>query len=145
MAKIRPERSVAIVQRAGALPCLRAAAVSAGFPDPGRTVESGEELHALLSRRDPHWPDAPAPNLILVDLDLLPGPEALGRIKEDELLCAVPIVVFVATGETRAVHRAYDLGVNSVIVKEGSGDAWPERMAVIFRYWFESVELPVAR
>lgn len=59
------------------------------------------------------------PKVILLDLKLprLSGLEVLREIKADPELRKIPVVVLTASREENDVIEAYDLGVNSYIVK----------------------------
>lgn len=86
----------------------------------------------------------PAPGVILLDLNMpkMDGHEALKQIKEDENLRQIPIVVMTTSEDEADVRRAYDLGVNSFIVKPITFKNLVSVMAEIGKYWFETVTLP---
>ena len=67
-------------------------------------------------------PDGPAQNgpaLVLLDLNLpdMTGVEILGRIKSNEHLKRVPVVVLTTTDDKVEIQRCYDLGCNVYITK----------------------------
>ena len=111
-----------------------------------RCVEDGEELLDYLRRRgkfaDPK--QSPRPGLILLDLNMprKDGREALREIRNDPKLRAIPIVVLTTSKSEEDVARAYNLGVNSYIIKPVRFAALVEVMEAIGKYWFEIVELP---
>ncbi len=57
--------------------------------------------------------------LVLLDLNLpdMSGIDILKRIKEDEHLRRVPVVVLTTTDDKREIQRCYDLGCNVYITK----------------------------
>ena len=59
------------------------------------------------------------PKLILLDLKLpkLSGIEVLERIKKDENLRKIPVVVMTSSKENTDLERCYELGANSYVVK----------------------------
>jgi CheY-like chemotaxis protein len=59
------------------------------------------------------------PAVILLDLKLpkVDGLEVLNRIKSDERLKMIPVVVLTSSREERDLVRSYQLGVNAYVVK----------------------------
>ncbi|HEY0944544.1 MAG TPA: response regulator [Opitutaceae bacterium] len=111
-----------------------------------RFVENGVELLDYLNRRGAYAdPTAsPKPGLILLDLNMpkMDGREALRQIRADPELRSIPVVVMTTSREKTDITRAYQLGVNSFIVKPVTFEGMVEVMKALGRYWFEIVELP---
>jgi CheY-like chemotaxis protein len=82
--------------------------------------------------------------MILLDLNMprMDGREALEQIKRDPRLRLIPTVVLTTSNAEEDVFRAYDLGVNSFIVKPVSFKSLVDLIVAFGRYWFEIVELP---
>ena len=59
------------------------------------------------------------PLLILLDLNLpdMPGIDILKRIKENEHLRVLPVVVLTTTDDKGEIQRCYDLGANVYVTK----------------------------
>ena len=59
------------------------------------------------------------PILVLLDLNLpdMSGTDILARIKADELLRRVPVIVLTTTDDKLEIQRCYDLGCNVYITK----------------------------
>ena len=114
-----------------------------------RCVEDGEELLDYLRRRGKYAsaPEAPRPALILLDLNMprKDGREVICEIKADPALRQIPIVVLTTTQAEEDAWRAYDLGVNSFVVKPVVFEALVEVVSTLGKYWFETVELPGSR
>ena len=112
-------------------------------------VEDGEELMDYLHRRGKftHLSGEPLPGMILLDLNMprKDGREALKEIKSDPALRQIPIVVLTTSEAEEDIYRAYDLGVNSFIVKPVTFQRLVEVTLTLNRYWFEIVELPAPR
>ncbi len=110
-------------------------------------VRDGEELMDYLYRRgiytDPK--KAPRPGLILLDLNMpkKDGREALKEIKTDPILRQIPIIVLTTSKADEDIHRTYNLGANSFIIKPVTFAGLVEVMRTIGKYWFEIVELPL--
>ena len=64
-------------------------------------------------------PSKGKPLLVLLDLNLpdMTGVEILGRIKSNEHLKRVPVVVLTTTDDAGEIQRCYDLGANVYITK----------------------------
>jgi two-component system, response regulator len=82
--------------------------------------------------------------LILLDLNMprKDGREALKEIKSDPRLRSIPIVILTTSKAEEDIFRAYDLGVNSFIVKPVTFQSLVDLTLALNRYWFEIVELP---
>lgn len=112
------------------------------------TVGDGEELLEYLQSRGRHAGRGDdLPGLILLDLNMprLDGREALREIKADARLRRIPIVVLTTSRAEEDILRTYDLGVSSFIVKPVTFAGLVDTVRTLDKYWFEIVELPVAR
>jgi len=109
-------------------------------------VEDGEELLDYLYRRGKYagLAEMPLPGMILLDLNMprMDGREALQHIKADPRLRLIPTVVLTTSKAEEDIFRAYDLGVNSFIVKPVTFQSLVDLTLAFGRYWFEIVELP---
>ena len=120
-----------------------------------RALKSGKVLHnlhvandgeaALAFLRDVEYGKAPRPDLVLLDLNLpkVNGREVLAKIKSNEALASIPVVVLTTSKADEDVMIAYELHANSFITKPVD---WPQFMNVIQHieeYWFTVVKLPL--
>jgi len=102
--------------------------------NPVSVAHDGEEAMALIDG----WEQGlPAPALILLDLKLpkVDGLDVLARLKQHPQLRMIPVVVLTTSAEDRDVQAAYQLGVNSYIVKPVSFDKFMDMAAHIEVYW----------
>lgn len=78
----------------------------------------GEEALAYLKRSGRHA-EAPRPDLILLDLNMprLDGYEVLKRIKADESLKDIPVIIFSNSAADQDIRKAYELNANCYIRK----------------------------
>ncbi len=85
------------------------------------------------------------PRLILLDLKLpkVNGIEVLERIKQDDDVCTIPVVVLTSSREEPDVARCYKLGANSYIVKPVDFDQFKQAIQQIGLYWQNLNEPPV--
>jgi CheY-like chemotaxis protein len=109
-------------------------------------VEDGEELMDYLRRRGQytHLANQPLPGMVLLDLNMprKDGREALQEIKADPRLRSIPVVILTTSKAEEDILRAYDLGVNSFILKPVTFESLVEITRTLSKYWFEVVELP---
>ncbi len=75
--------------------------------------------------------------LIILDLKLpkLNGLEVLKAIREDERTKKLPVIMFTSSKEKRDILEAYDLGVNSYIVKPLAFEIYVSTVASMGNYW----------
>ncbi|MEA3504298.1 MAG: response regulator [Bacteroidota bacterium] len=77
------------------------------------------------------------PKVVLLDLKLpkVSGIEVLEKMKADEKLKNIPVVVLTSSDEGSDLEKCYDLGVNSYIVKPVDFDKFVEAVSNIGMYW----------
>lgn len=117
----------------------------AGLTADLRCVGDGLELLCYLRREGQYAAgDAPAPDLVLLDLNMprMSGHEALEEIRRDERLRAIPVVVLSTSNRDDDIIRTYALGGNSFITKPPSFPGLVEVMRALDKYWFRLVEIP---
>jgi CheY-like chemotaxis protein len=106
----------------------------------------GDDALAFLYRTgrytDPQ--SAPRPGLILLDLNLpgTDGREVLRKIKQDEILKLVPVVIFTTSNNPRDIEACYRQGVNSYIVKLMDFTRLKHNIQILIDYWFDTAVLP---
>ncbi|MDD1727266.1 MAG: response regulator, partial [Methanothrix sp.] len=68
---------------------------------------------------------ADLPQLILLDINLpdISGMDLLRRIKNDEGLHQIPVVILTMSNEDQDIQKSYDLGASSYLVKPISNEA----------------------
>ena len=106
-------------------------------------VEDGVAALDFLYRRPPHQ-DAPRPDLILLDLNLpkMDGREVLLRIKADETLKLIPVVVLTTSQAEEDVLRAYRLSANCYVTKPVDLHQFNRIVQAIEEFWLTIVRLP---
>ncbi|MEO8325233.1 MAG: response regulator [Nitrospirota bacterium] len=101
-------------------------------------IRDGQEAmkHLFENAQSPLTPDR-YPKLILLDLRLpkVDGIDVLKRIKEEPVLCRVPVVVLTTSKRDEDIVRSYDLGVNSYIQKPVLFDKFVETIKTLELYW----------
>lgn len=101
-------------------------------------ARDGEEALAVLFGDHPNGdrPDRP-PKLMLLDLKLpkISGLDVLRRVRADEHLKMLPVVVLTTSREDRDVRTCYELGVNSFIVKPVDFSQFSDVVQQLGLYW----------
>jgi two-component system response regulator len=105
-----------------------------------------EALDYLFGVGDEERADHAQPQVILLDLKLpkVDGLEVLRRIRADEALGTVPVVILTSSREERDIVESYQLGVNSFIVKPIDFDKFVDTVQTLGLYWLLINEPPVA-
>ncbi len=107
---------------------------------------NGDQALAFLYRTYPHAEPEPVPRpgLILLDLNLpgMDGREVLRRIKQDDQLKLVPIVVFTTSNNPKDIEACYRQGVNSYIIKPMDFSLLKRSIQTLLEYWFDITVLP---
>ncbi len=84
------------------------------------------------------------PKVILLDLKLprVDGLDVLERVKSDSRTRRIPVVVLSSSGQGPDIARAYELGVNSYIVKPVDFDQFARAVSELGLYWVLLNALP---
>lgn len=106
-------------------------------------ARDGEEAMAFL-RREGRFADAPAPDLVLLDLNLprRDGREVLEDIKGDAQLMHIPVVVLTSSQADEDILRSYRLHANCFITKPVDLEQLTKVVQGIEQFWFTLVKLP---
>ena len=84
------------------------------------------------------------PELVLLDIKLprLNGHEVLKRVRADDRLAMLPVIMLSASQRPEDVLESYRLGANSYIQKPVAFGRFQEILEVFATYWFEVATLP---
>lgn len=119
-----------------------------------RALKSGKVLHnlhvandgeaALAFLHDVEYGQAPRPDLIVLDLNLpkVNGREVLEKIKSNDALASIPVVVLTTSKSEEDILRSYELHANSFITKPVDWQQFVNVIRFIEEYWFTVVKLP---
>lgn len=110
-----------------------------GAPNPLDRATDGEDALAML--RDPA---RPRPGLILLDLNMprMNGLEFVAAIKQDPLLCMIPVVVLTTSAEEGDRVAAFSRSVAGYMVKPVDYPQFVKVMQLIREYWMTSSTPP---
>jgi two-component system response regulator len=101
-------------------------------------VNSGEEGMDFLYQRDNYSNGTPQPDLILLDLNMpgMGGKEFLKRIKKDENLKQIPVVILTTSDAERDIIDSYKLQASGYVRKPVTLEEFKEAMKKLKEYWF---------
>jgi two-component system response regulator len=116
-----------------------------GIAETIHVCEDGDEALRFLYFRDKYASFRNRTNLKLIFLDIkLPkvsGLEVLSKIKIDDNLKTIPVVIVSSSREESDLRNAAKIGANSYIVKPVSYDDFASTMSQVCNYWLKLNEL----
>ena len=103
-----------------------------------RIVNSGEEALDFLYHRGNYAKDTSRPELILLDLNMpgTGGKEFLKRIKDDENLKQLPVVILTTSDSEMDILDSYKLQASGYVSKPVTLDEFKKVVERIEEYWF---------
>ena len=101
-------------------------------------TETGEAALDYLSRSKAGDSECPPVNLILLDLNMpgMGGKEFLRRVKQDDQLDTIPIVVLTTSNSEQGILESYKLHAAGYIKKPVSLEGFRKVMQELEEYWF---------
>jgi CheY-like chemotaxis protein len=99
-------------------------------------ARDGEEALDFL-HREGEFEDVPRPDLILLDLNLpkINGLEVLAKVKEDERLRRIPVIVLTISEREEDMVKAYDSGAASYMTKPVDSKDFERLIGTVQDYW----------
>jgi chemotaxis family two-component system response regulator Rcp1 len=106
-------------------------------------ARDGVEALRFLRREDP-YPDAPRPDVVLLDLNLprKDGRQVLREMKQDPALRTIPVVILTSSEAERDIAAAYELQASCYVTKPVDLDQFITVVKSIEDFWFTIVKLP---
>jgi CheY-like chemotaxis protein len=106
-------------------------------------VRDGEDALAFL-HKEPPYPEAPRPDLILLDLNLPKknGHEVLEAIRTRKVLRSIPVIILTTSEAESDILQSYATGANCYITKPPDLDGFFAMVAAIHHFWLDVVALP---
>lgn len=103
-----------------------------------RTCSSGEEALEYLQKNATGGDDCWLPDLILLDLNMpgMGGKEFLRKIKEDESLSSIPVVVLTTSDSDKDVLESYQLQAAGYVKKPVDLPEFQKVVSELSDYWF---------
>ncbi|NEP20392.1 MAG: response regulator [Leptolyngbya sp. SIO4C1] len=109
-----------------------------------RCIDGDEALELLQTSRSAVQKEIYRPGLIVLDLNLpgTDGREVLAKIKQDDLLKTIPVIVFTTSSNPKDIETCYRYGVNSYMIKPMNVQHLKDSIQLFIDYWFKVVVLP---
>ena len=112
-------------------------------------IEDGKAAIRWFQEREKTTPEENAdwPWIVLLDIKMprMDGMEVLQWLREQSRLRHLPVIAFTSSRESGDIAQAYELGVNSYLVKPLSFDMLKETVRMMHRYWMDINERPDVR
>ena len=101
-------------------------------------VETGEDALEYLAHGKSTEAGHPAPDLILLDLNMpgMGGREFLRRLKTDDALDTIPVVILTTSDSEQDILETYKLQAAGYIRKPLTLDGFREVLSQLEEYWF---------
>ena len=119
----------------------------AASPGALQVVQDGEQAIEYLSGTGPYRDRQtfPVPSAVLLDIKLprRSGMEVLSWLRDHDELRRIPVIMLTSSNQPSDVNRAYDLGVNSYLVKPSALDELVEVIRKLSAYWLEMNTQPI--
>ena len=109
-----------------------------------RIAGSGEEAMDFLYQRGKYSHETSRPDLILLDLNMpgMGGKEFLRRIKEDEKMKTIPVIILTSSDSDDDIIDTYNLHASGYVKKPVKLEDFKRVMKQIKEYWFVLCRLP---
>jgi two-component system, chemotaxis family, response regulator Rcp1 len=106
-------------------------------------AKNGEEALDFLYKVN-NFIDVPTPDIIMLDLNLpqMDGHEILFKIKNENKLKQIPVIILSTSKSDSDISRAYENHANCFITKPSGYDQFIEVVKLINSFWFSTVKLP---
>jgi CheY-like chemotaxis protein len=123
---------------------IKTALMSQGYEINLAIVSSGESAMNYLQMCKEGSEKHQKPRLILLDLNMpgMGGKEFLRKIKADDELHAIPVVVVTTSDSETCVRKCYELQAAGYIQKSAVPEEFNEIMKKLTRYWFSLSATP---
>ena len=107
------------------------------------TVKNGIEAIKFLNREN-NYTDVPRPDLILLDLDLprIDGLDVLKKVKNDEELKLIPVMILSASLNDKDMVYAYEYHANAFVIKPNDYPSLIKFSDSLGDFWINWVKLP---
>lgn len=117
---------------------IRRALEKSGYGDNIINLDDGEKAIAFLFPDDKREKQI-LPRLIIMDINLpkINGIEVLRRIKEDEKLRIIPVVMLTTSSNRMDMEKCFKYNANSYIVKPLDFQNFMDKMKNVAQYWLE--------
>jgi len=114
-----------------------------GLEHPINTCRDGEEALQYMQQHDSPR-DRNFPIVVLLDLRLpkVDGMDVLRYARQHTSWKRVPFVILTTSSQSRDVSDAYEVGVNSYLIKPLDSDSFGKLMQLVKSYWLQANQQP---
>ncbi len=147
MEKAEPAVILLVEDDPGDQKLVRVSLINQGSSSRLFVVANGEEALDFLYRHGRYDEETPRPCLILLDLRMpgMGGIEFLRRVKNDENLKMIPVIVLSSSDSEQDILDSYRLHASGYIGKPMDAHEFRRVMKEIEQYWLVICKLPGSR
>jgi CheY-like chemotaxis protein len=144
MEKIRPATILLVEDDPGDQKLIKVSLKKQKIANELYIVGSGEEAMEFLYHRGKHSVVTPLPDLILLDLKMpgMGGKEFLRRIKQDEKMRKIQVVILTSSDSEKDILDSYNLQASGYVKKPVELEDFKRVVKEIEAYWFIICKLP---
>ena len=144
MEKIRPATVLLVEDDPGDQKLIKVSMKNQRIANELYIVGSGEEAMDFLYHRGNYSAETPLPDLILLDLKMpgMGGKEFLRRIKQDEKMKKIPVIILTSSDSEKDILDSYNLQASGYVKKPVTLGDFKRVMKEIGAYWFIICKLP---
>jgi two-component system response regulator len=141
--KDRPAELLLIEDNSGDILLTKEAFEEIQFAENLNVVTDGEAALNFLYKQG-SYQNAPTPDLIILDLNIprIDGRELLAKIKTDENLKKIPVVVLSTSKSERDIKYCYELQANCYLIKPIDFEEFLEIVRFIQQFWLGIAKIP---
>lgn len=138
MERLKPIRIMLVEDDPGDQKLIKTSLSNQNLSNEFCTFESAEEALDYLSAGKGGDSECPMPELILLDLNMpgIGGKEFLKRVKADDKLDTIPVVILTTSDSDQDILDSYKLNASGYIKKPVSLEGFREVMNELEEYWF---------
>ncbi len=144
MEKIKPASILLVEDDPGDQKLIKVSLKNQKIANELHIVGSGEEAMEFLYHRGKYSDGMPFPDLILLDLKMpgMGGKEFLRRIKQDERMKKIPVVILTSSDSEKDILDSYNLQASGYVKKPVELEDFKRVVKEINEYWFIICKLP---
>ncbi len=144
MEKIKPASILLVEDDPGDQKLIKVSLKNQKIANELHIVGSGEEAMEFLYHCGKYSDGMPFPDLILLDLKMpgMGGKEFLRRIKQDERMKKIPVVILTSSDSEKDILDSYNLQASGYVKKPVELEDFKRVVKEINEYWFIICKLP---
>ena len=144
MEKIRPATILLVEDDPGDQKLIKVSLKNQKIANELYVVGSGEEAMDFLYHRGNYSAETTLPDLILLDLKMpgMGGKEFLRRIKQDEKMKKIQVVILTSSDSEKDILDSYNLQASGYVKKPVELEDFRRVVKEIEAYWFIICKLP---